>query len=71
MRVVIIGCGRVGAGLASGLAGGGDAVAVIDKDPKAFERLGEDFTGLTWRASASTVTCSSGPASPGPTPWSP
>jgi trk system potassium uptake protein TrkA len=47
VRVVIIGCGRVGAGLASGLAGGGDVVAVIDKDPKAFERLGEDFTGQT------------------------
>jgi trk system potassium uptake protein TrkA len=47
MRVVIIGCGRVGAGLATGLAGAGDQVAVVDKDPKAFERLGEDFAGQT------------------------
>ena len=25
----------------------GDVVAVVDKDPKAFERLGEEFTGQT------------------------
>jgi trk system potassium uptake protein TrkA len=47
MRVVVVGCGRVGAGLAAGLAGAGEVVAVVDKDPKAFERLGEDFTGQT------------------------
>ena len=47
MRVVIVGCGRVGAGLAAGLTGAGDVVAVVDKDPKAFERLGEEFTGQT------------------------
>ena len=45
MRVVIVGCGRVGGGLAAGLAAAGEVVAVIDKDPKAFERLGEEFTG--------------------------
>jgi trk system potassium uptake protein len=47
VRVVIVGCGRVGAGLAAGLTAGGDVVAVVDKDPKAFERLGEDFPGQT------------------------
>jgi trk system potassium uptake protein len=47
VRVVIVGCGRVGAGLASTLADAGEVVAVVDKDPKAFERLGEDFTGQT------------------------
>jgi trk system potassium uptake protein TrkA len=47
VRVVVVGCGRVGAGLAAGLAGSGDLVAVVDKDPKAFERLGEEFTGQT------------------------
>ena len=41
MWVVIVGCGRVGGGLAAA----GEVVAVIDKDPKAFERLGEEFTG--------------------------
>jgi trk system potassium uptake protein TrkA len=47
VRVVVVGCGRVGAGLAAGLAAAGDVVAVVDKDPKAFERLGEEFTGQT------------------------
>jgi trk system potassium uptake protein TrkA len=47
VRVVVVGCGRVGAGLAAGLAEAGDVVAVVDKDPKAFERLGEVFTGQT------------------------
>ena len=45
--MVVVGCGRVGAGLAAGLAAAGEVVAVIDKDPKAFERLGEAFGGLT------------------------
>ncbi|HEV8373656.1 MAG TPA: TrkA family potassium uptake protein [Actinomycetota bacterium] len=47
MLVVIVGCGRVGAGLATGLAAAGEIVAVVDKDPKAFERLGEEFAGQT------------------------
>jgi trk system potassium uptake protein len=47
VRVVVVGCGRVGAGLAGSLAAAGEVVAVIDKDPKAFERLGEGFTGQT------------------------
>jgi trk system potassium uptake protein TrkA len=47
VRVVVVGCGRVGAGLAAALAAAGDVVAVVDKDPKAFERLGEEFTGQT------------------------
>jgi trk system potassium uptake protein TrkA len=47
MRVVIVGCGRVGAGLAAVLAEAGETVAVVDKDAKAFERLGEEFTGQT------------------------
>lgn len=47
MKFVIIGCGRVGAGLAQSLAGHGHTVAVIDKDPAAFARLGERFHGQT------------------------
>ena len=45
MRVVVVGCGRVGAGLATALAERGDTVAVVDKDARAFERLGERFLG--------------------------
>ncbi len=47
MRVVIIGSGRVGAGLAIAMAERGDTVSVVDKDPRAFERLGERFLGHT------------------------
>jgi trk system potassium uptake protein TrkA len=43
--VVVVGSGRVGAGLAIALTGRGDTVSVVDKDPRAFERLGEHFLG--------------------------
>jgi trk system potassium uptake protein TrkA len=47
MRYLIIGCGRVGAGLASLLVRNGHAVAIVDKDPLAFEKLGAKFKGQT------------------------
>jgi trk system potassium uptake protein TrkA len=43
--MIIIGCGRMGAGLAHTLAQRGHAVTVIDTDSTAFERLGPAFTG--------------------------
>jgi trk system potassium uptake protein TrkA len=45
MYVVIMGCGRVGASLAAGLERLGHDVAVIDREPQAFRRLGADFRG--------------------------
>ncbi|MDB5066302.1 MAG: TrkA-N domain protein [Chloroflexi bacterium] len=45
MRVVIVGCGRVGSLLALRLAGEGHTVCVIDEKPSSFERLGDDFNG--------------------------
>ncbi len=45
MRVVIVGCGRVGANLATDLSVHGHAVAVIDCNPDAFHRLGRAFRG--------------------------
>ncbi|WP_300009282.1 TrkA family potassium uptake protein [Pseudonocardia sp.] len=45
MYVVIMGCGRVGSALVAGLERLGHEVAVIDKDPQAFRRLGADFHG--------------------------
>ncbi|MDP9405414.1 MAG: TrkA family potassium uptake protein [Actinomycetota bacterium] len=47
MHVIIAGCGRVGAQLATELTGDGNDVVVIDKNPQAFRRLGEDFSGRT------------------------
>jgi len=40
-----MGCGRVGASLADGLARIGHDVAVIDRDSMAFQRLSPDFAG--------------------------
>ncbi|MFJ8965825.1 potassium channel family protein [Lentzea sp. NPDC102401] len=45
MHVVIMGCGRVGASLARALERLEHQVAVIDKDPQSFRRLGSDFHG--------------------------
>ncbi len=46
MRFVIVGCGRVGAQLASRLSVQGHQVAVVDRDPTAWRRLGPSFKGL-------------------------
>jgi trk system potassium uptake protein len=45
MKIIIIGCGRVGSGLARMLSNRGHQVTVIDSDPVAFERLGKGFKG--------------------------
>lgn len=45
MHIIVVGCGRVGSGLALGLTAHGHSVAVIDKNPKAFRRLPEGWTG--------------------------
>ena len=45
MRVVVMGCGRVGAALANALSRLGHEVAVIDRDPAAFQRLSSEFSG--------------------------
>jgi trk system potassium uptake protein TrkA len=42
-----MGCGRVGSTLAHHLQRLNHSVAVIDQDPTAFRRLGEDFQGKT------------------------
>ena len=47
MHVVIVGCGRVGSTLGRELTKAGHTVAVIDRKPEAFSRLGEGFTGQT------------------------
>ena len=47
MHVVVVGCGRLGAQLAKRLSADGSSVAVIDRNPAAFERLGPAFEGST------------------------
>ncbi len=46
MKVIIVGCGRVGAELALSLHNE-HLVTVIDPDPRAFDRLGSQFSGRT------------------------
>ncbi|MEX0710637.1 MAG: TrkA family potassium uptake protein [Chloroflexota bacterium] len=51
MRVIIIGCGRVGARTAAELDERGDHVTVIDVEQRAFIRLPGTFAGVTVRGS--------------------
>ncbi len=47
MHVIVVGCGRVGAGLAADLDTAGHSVVVVDRNPDAFRRLPDDFSGAT------------------------
>ena len=51
MRVIIIGCGRVGARVAAELDSRGENVTVIDTSARAFGRLPTTFKGETVRGS--------------------
>lgn len=45
MRVIIVGCGRVGSHLANTLSAERNEVVVIDKIPTSFSHLSREFTG--------------------------
>ena len=45
MRIIVVGCGRIGSGLAETLCRSGHDITVIDSDNAAFERLGPSFKG--------------------------
>jgi trk system potassium uptake protein TrkA len=47
MRVIVVGCGRVGSELAVRLQAEGHAVVVVDKNATAFRRLPTDWGGET------------------------
>lgn len=47
MRVVIMGCGRVGAALASSLDAGGHQVTILDLNAAQFNRLPSTFRGTS------------------------
>lgn len=57
VHVVLVGCGRVGAGLASELEAQGHSVAVIDKTRRAFRRLRPDFSGIKVEGSGFDRAC--------------
>lgn len=45
MHVIVVGCGRVGSGLAVALTREGHSIAIIDKVARAFRRLPADWGG--------------------------
>jgi trk system potassium uptake protein TrkA len=47
MRAVVLGCGRLGGRVANMLDAEGNQVAVIDRDPEAFDMLRPSFSGET------------------------
>lgn len=51
MRIIIVGCGRVGARTAAELDQRGEHVTVIDTDQRAFIRLPSTYGGVTVRGS--------------------
>lgn len=51
MNVIIVGCGRVGVELALSLQAN-NSVAVVDSEPKSFDRLALHFTGRTVQGDA-------------------
>jgi trk system potassium uptake protein TrkA len=49
VKIVIVGCGRVGAALAEALDAGGHEVIVVDDAARAFDRLSEEYKGQAVR----------------------
>ncbi len=45
VKIVIVGCGRVGSTLARTMAEAGHEVSIVDERVSSFARLGEDFSG--------------------------
>ena len=52
MKIIIAGCGRVGATIATKLSLEGHEISVIDKNTEAFESLGKNFKGQTIKGMA-------------------
>jgi len=47
VKIIVIGCGRLGSGLAQTMSLRGHTITAVDNDPAAFERLAPGFTGQT------------------------
>lgn len=46
MKIIVVGLGRMGTGLAKNLVKKGHQVTVIDSNMESFEKLGDDFKGI-------------------------
>jgi trk system potassium uptake protein TrkA len=49
VKIVIVGCGRVGAALAESLDRDGHEIVIVDTTTRAFDRLPDDFKGQAIR----------------------
>jgi trk system potassium uptake protein TrkA len=49
VKYVIVGCGRVGAGLAEAFDNAGNEVVILDITTRAFDRLSDEFKGQALR----------------------
>ncbi len=47
MKIIVVGCGRLGSGLARSLSEAGHEVTVVDVEPASFDQLGITFRGRT------------------------
>src|SRR5512147_2505288 len=47
MKIIILGCGRVGAELAQSMSHAGHEVTIVDVKAASFDRLGASFRGRT------------------------
>ena len=54
-KVIVVGCGRLGAGIAEMLSNDGYQVIVIDADRESFVRLPEDYSGFEITGDGSDV----------------
>ncbi|MCR5332642.1 MAG: NAD-binding protein [Bacilli bacterium] len=55
-KTLIIGCGRLGASIASKDSASGKNVIVIDRDPNSFELLSDRFSGLKFTGDATDLS---------------
>lgn len=53
--LAVIGCGRVGASIASAASAKGQNVIVIDMSASSFDRLDENFSGYTFEGDATDI----------------
>ena len=52
---IIVGCGRLGANLASTLSDAGGSIIIIDKDPDSFRKLSPSFGGIVMAGDATEM----------------
>jgi len=52
MKLIVVGCGRVGSELALEVSSDNHEVVVVDREPEAFHRLGSEFHGRTLQGDA-------------------